>query len=177
METGKNTCQAAASAYKPTRAGYVLTGWYDANDNILFDEQGRAANGMYWNGSYVKGSSSATWIYEGNVTAYAHWAPVANANAAARKPLNVVTVPEDDGEDLFEPGEFSGAFADGEGTFALMLDEGLETGYLVTWTDDGGVACECEAAVVGDMLVLTTEDGEVYNFAWHDGILVAMRAD
>ena len=62
METGKNTNQAAASVHKPTRAGYVLSGWYDANDNIMFDAQGCAVNGKYWNGSYVKGQSSATWI-------------------------------------------------------------------------------------------------------------------
>ena len=73
MEVGKNTNQAAASAYKPTRAGYVLTGWYDASGKIMFDAQGRAANGAYWNGSYVKGQSSATWKYYGNVTAYAQW--------------------------------------------------------------------------------------------------------
>jgi hypothetical protein len=178
METGKNTNQAAASAYKPTRAGYTLSGWYDVNDNIMFDAQGRAANGLYWNGSYVKGSSSATWIHEGNVTAYAHWAPNSNknANAAARKTPGVAG-PVEDETCLFAPGELAGTFADGEGTFMLALDEGLETAYLATWTADGGMTCECEAMVADDTLVLTTEAGEVYRLAWDDGNLVATRVE
>ena len=82
-----------------------------------------------------------------------------------------------EGDGLFAPGEFSGTFADGEGTFALMLDEGLETAYLVTWTADGGVACECEAAVAGDVLILTTEAGAVYYLVWDEDGLVAPRVE
>ena len=59
----------------------------------------------------------------------------------------------------------------------LTLDEGLETAYFVTWTDDGGVACECEAAVVGDVLILITETCEVYHLAWDNGGLVATQEE
>ena len=73
MNVGLNTNQDVASNYHPTRTYFTLTGWYDANDNIMFDAQGRAVDGTYWNGSYVPGSSSATWKYAGDVTTYAHW--------------------------------------------------------------------------------------------------------
>ena len=153
----------------------MLSGWYDAHAKIMFDAQGRAVNGEYWKGSYVKGTSSATWIYAGNVTAYAHWAPNSNksANAAARKTPGVAGPKDDDG--LFAPGELAGTFADGEGTFMLALDEGLETAYLATWTADGGMTCECEAMVADDTLVLTTEAGEVYRLAWDNGNLIAVH--
>ena len=174
VEYGKNTNQAAANR-SVTHSGCMLAGWYDYDGNIVFTAQGYAANGMYWNGSYSPGVSSATWKYAGNITAYALWVPKAGANAAV-KCRRAVDASLPSGE-LFAPGELTGTFADGEGTFALTLDEGLETAYLVTWTDDGGVACECEAAVVGDMLVLTTEDDEVYNFVWEDDGLVATRVE
>ena len=173
VEPGKNTNQAAASAYKPTRAGYVLTGWYDAGGNILFDAQGRAVNGAYWSGSYVKGKSSATWKFSGNVTAYANWALA--ERSSARKAVNVVG-PKGK-EALFMPGELAGIFADGESSFALTLDEGLETAYLVTWTADGGVTRECDVTVADGTLVLTTEEGEVYRVAWDGGSLVATREE
>ena len=59
----------------------------------------------------------------------------------------------------------------------LTLDEGLETAYFVTWTDDGDAACECEAAVAGDVLILTTATGDVYHLVWNEGCLVAMRVE
>ena len=76
---------------------------------------------------------------------------------------------------LFFQGEYEGVFADDDGRFMLTLDEGLETAYFVTWTEDGGVACECEAAVADDVLILTTETGEVYHLVWDEDDLVAMR--
>ena len=77
----------------------------------------------------------------------------------------------------FAPGELFGAFADGGEAFALQLDEGMETAYLVTWTADGDVSCECEAEALDDTLVLTTEDGVVYRLTWSGGSLVATRVD
>ena len=74
--SGKNTNQAAASQYRPTRAGYELAGWADANGNAIFDAQGRAVSGKYWRGSYVPNSSSATWQYAGSVIAYARWTAI-----------------------------------------------------------------------------------------------------
>ena len=96
-------------------------------------------------------------------------------SAADRKALNVAGPKVDD--DLFAPGELVGTFADGEGTFALTLDAGRKTAYLVTYTADGGVTHGCEATVADDALILMTEAGEVYRLAWVDGRLVATRAE
>ena len=176
---GKNTMQAGAAGTKATRSGYTLAGWYDAKTggNMIFNAKGYAANGTYWNGSYSPGVSSATWKSSvGHVTAYARWTRTANSNAAApARKVSRAVGPKDDG--LFAPGELVGTFADGEGMFALKLDEGLETAYLVTWTADGGITRECEAAVADDALVLMTEAGEVYRLAWEGGSLVAARVE
>ena len=184
VEQGKYTSQAGASAMNATRSGYTLAGWYDAKSggNMVFNAQGYAVNGTYWNGSYVPSKSSATWKFAGSVTAYARWVTASgNIRMAA---------PSGDMEDgfwsgdmveaeapLFFQGEFEGTFADGGGRFMLTLDEDLETAYFVTWTDDGGVACECEAAVVGDVLILITETGEVYHLVWDNGCLVATQEE
>ena len=39
------------------------------------------------------------------------------------------------------------------------------------------MACECEAAVVGDVLILMTEAGEAYRLTWEGGNLVATREE
>ena len=78
---------------------------------------------------------------------------------------------------LFMPGELAGTFADGDGTFTLMLDEGLKTAYFAAWTTGGNVLSECEAVVADDTLVLTTESGEVYRLVWTGGSLVARRVE
>ena len=103
-------------------------------------------------------------------TLYSHW-----RRAAAMVAFNGVGTGPKGGS--FAPGELFGAFADGGETFALQLDEGMETAYLVTWTADGDVSCECEAEALDDTLVLTTEDGVVYRLTWSGGSLVATRVD
>ena len=184
VEQGKYTSQAGASAMNATRTGYTLVGWYDAKTggNMVFNAQGYAVNGTYWNGSYVPSKSSATWKYAGSVTAYARWVS-ASGNIRMAAPSGDM----EDGfgyGDMFEveappffQGEYEGVFADDGGRFMLTLDEGLETAYFVTWTEDGGVACECEAAVVGDVLILTTETGAVYHLVWDEDGLVATRIE
>ena len=192
VEFGKNTSQAAASGKRPTRTGYTLTGWCDKDGNVLFDAKGYAASGRYWNGSYSPNKSSATWKYAGNVTAYAQWKPNANKNSATankeekgskqstktsepRKTSHVTG--QKGGCKLFSPGELVGVFADGKDTFALMLDEGLETAYLVIWAEGGGVTCECEVVIADDTLVLTAHDGETYRLAWDSGTLIATHVE
>ena len=179
VEIGKSTGQAGAKR-SVERSGYMLLGWYDMDGNIVFDAMGYAVDGKYWDGEYWPNYSSATWKYAGNVTAYARWVPIAsNIRMAASGDM-------EDGFGLggfvgdalrFFQGEFVGVFSDGGGRFMLTLDEGLETAYFVTWTEDGGVACECEAAVAGDVLILTTETGAVYHLVWDEDGLVATRIE
>ena len=184
VEQGKYTSQAGASAMNATRTGYTLVGWYDAKTggNMVFNAQGYAVNGTYWNGSYVPSKSSATWKYAGSVTAYARWVPIASNIRMAAPSGNMdgdfgAGDMVEAGAPLFFQGEYEGVFADDDGRFMLTLDEGLETAYFVTWTDDGGVACECEAAVAGDVLILTTETGAVYHLVWDEDGLVATRIE
>ena len=182
VEDGKYTMQAGASGVKATRSGYTLVGWYDAKTggNMVFNAQGYAVNGTYWNGSYVPSKSSATWKYAGNVTAYARWVS-ASGNIRMAVPSGNMDGDFGSGDmveaeaPLFFQGEYEGVFADDDGRFMLTLDEGLETAYFVTWTEDGGVACECETAVAGDVLILTTETGEVYHLVWDEDGLVATQ--
>ena len=164
---------------RTSREGYTLSGWYDKDGNKMFDANGLPVKGIYWEqtSSTRRGEEwwALRWNYTGNVTVYARWTPNANSNTAARKAPSVA-VPKDDGG-LFAPGELAGRFADGDGTFTLMLDEGLKTAYLAAWTTGGNVLSECEAVVADDTLVLTTESGEVYRLVWTGGSLVARRVE
>ena len=179
VEVGESTNQAAANR-ETKRDNYALIGWYDMDGNMVFDAMGYAIDGKYWDGDYWPNSSSATWKYVGSVTAYARWVPIAS-NIRMAASGNV-----EDGFGLggfvgdalrFFQGEFVGVFSDGGGRFMLTLDEGLETAYFVTWTEDGGVACECEAAVAGDVLILTAETGAVYHLVWDEDGLVATHVE
>ena len=168
VEDGKYTMQAGASGVKATRSGYTLVGWYDAKTggNMVFNAQGYAVNGTYWNGSYVPSKSAATWKCAGNVIAYARWV-AASGNIR-------MAVPSGNMDGDFGFGDMVEAEAP---LFFQGEDEGLETAYFVTWTEDGGVACECEAAVAGDVLILTTETGAVYHLVWDEDGLVATRVE
>ena len=190
VESGKSTMQAAASGTSVTRTDYmeyVDIGWFDTTNsvggNMVFDASGYAVNGKYWDGTYEPGKTSAKWKFAGNVTAYARWVRRTNNNAAASVRKSAGGSSLEDGEmvaveaPLFFQSEFVGTFADDGGVFMLTLDDGLATAYLVTWTDDGVMACECEAEVVDCTLVLTTESGEVYHLVWIGGSLVASRAE
>ena len=114
-----------------------------------------------------KAGSDCAWVSQIKWTATASASVTMASNARETGPTS----------GAFAPGEMLGVFADGEGTFALQLDEGMETAYLVTWTADGDVSCECEAEALDDTLVLTTEDGVVYRLTWSGGSLVATRVD
>ena len=190
VESGKSTMQAAASGTSVTRTDYmeyVDIGWFDTTNsvggNMVFDASGYAVNGKYWDGTYEPGKTSAKWKFAGNVTVYARWVRRTNNNAAVSVRKSAGGSSLEDGEmvaveaPLFFQSEFVGTFADDGGVFMLTLDDGLATAYLVTWTDDGGMACECEAEVVDCTLVLTTESGEVYHLAWIGGSLVASRVE
>ena len=162
------------------RTGYVLSGWYDKDGNKMFDANGLPVQGIYWEKKQRAPSGKEwlglRWNYTGNVTAYARWTPNSNANAAGGRALvESESLPSDD--NLFAPGELAGRFADGDGTFALMLDKGLKTACLAAWTTRGDMLSECEAVVADETLILTTETGEVYRLAWDGGSLVATRVE
>lgn len=49
----------------PTRKGYLFQGWYDAEDNLAYNEYGESVEGKYWSEGY--------WIYTEDITLYAKW--------------------------------------------------------------------------------------------------------
>ena len=176
VEPGKTSGQSAADRVVTPPRGYALVGWYDAKTggDMVFDAMGYAVDGKYWNGSYWPSYSSAKWKYEGSVTLYARWVQVQVASSV--RSMSGFGIGQGN-SDSFAPGELVGSFADDDGRFMLTLDEGLATAYFVTWAEDGGVACECEAAVAGDVLILTTETGGVYHLVWDEDCLVATRIE
>ena len=63
-------------------------------------------------------------------------------------------------------GLYSGTLTDGTGAYWFMLDEAEEgyTAFLYIASEDGSLTAECTAEEAGGVLLLTTEDGEVYTF-------------
>ena len=66
-----NAGAVSASRYNGNLGGYnySLTGWLDASGNWVYDVNGNAVPGVYWN----NWGSSGCWQYAGNTTAYAQW--------------------------------------------------------------------------------------------------------
>ncbi|MDO4805787.1 MAG: InlB B-repeat-containing protein [Coriobacteriales bacterium] len=61
---------------KPKRTGYTFAGWYTSasGGTMVYDKNGRCRKGTYWNRNYTNGSE--VYIYNGNLTVYAHWTPL-----------------------------------------------------------------------------------------------------
>lgn len=66
---------------------------------------------------------------------------------------------------------YRGIFADGSGTFDLIVEEDGAAFFAVT-TEDGFWTKECEATVVGEALLLTFEDAEPLVIRWENGMAV-----
>lgn len=163
---------------KLVRTGTSQTSFTDAT----FTVTGSGSHVLRWayekDRSWFEGSDCA-WVSQIKWTAAdaTSGAKMVDAKVAAEKSACSAVGEAENSMELFAPGEFMGKFADDEGTFVLMLDEGMETAYLVTYTEYGGDTFECEAIVADDALTLTTETGAVYRLIWDDGCLVAMRVE
>lgn len=49
----------------PTRQNYTFIGWFDVDNEQVYDASGNCLNCKYW--------SDSTWCYDGDITVYAHW--------------------------------------------------------------------------------------------------------
>lgn len=58
------------SGEKPTREGYEFEGFYDANGVQVYGADGVCIEGIYW--------SNNLYMYNGDLTVYAQWAPTAD---------------------------------------------------------------------------------------------------
>jgi len=128
------------SQLKWTYAGHVFVGWTD--DSSAF----------YENGASVKDIGSAGQT----VNLHAIWIETSKAAPAYAKSASESVSREAMG--AFTPGYYCGVFADGSGTFDLLLDEfdedGTATAYFAAQAADGDLAEECEAAYADNELVL-----------------------
>ncbi len=160
----------------PKRTGYAFGGYFVSASS---------RTGQCYNADGT-GTASMKWSTGGTPTIWALWtktsscveipqsaaAPIASAASAA-----AVVAAAEPVESAIPAGLYSGVLSDGKGTFCLMLDEAEEgadrTAYLYVALEDGVFTAECTAEEVGGVLLLTTEDGEVYAFNPATAILAA----
>ena len=141
--------QSRTLAWKDSQLGWANP----SGKTFLGWSKSSTATAATWaNGQSVKdlAATSAT------VDLYAVWGgSVAKSVSTAQVAFQAVpkeTIPE-----AFEPGYYRGEFADGSGTFDLVVDED-GAAFFRAETEDGVWSAECEAEAVGDALVLTFED-------------------
>ena len=166
----------------PKRTGYVFGGYWVSVSS---------RTGQCYNADGT-GTASMKWTTGGSPTIWALWtkrsscveipqsaampAIAASGAPAAAAPAAVADAAEPE-ESAIPAGLYSGVLSDGKGTFCLMLDEAEEgadrTAYLYVASEDGVFTAECTAEDAGGVLLLTTEDGEVYAFDPAAAILAA----
>ena len=134
-----------------TPVGDKFLGWSETKTSLV---------ATYENGQSVKDIGSAGTV----VDLYAVWQSVATrmlANRLRFVHLTSVRILETTGRSApdFMSGAYSGEFADGTGTFDLLLDED-GTAFFAAWTEDGDWAAECVTERIGETLLLTFESGE-----------------
>ena len=146
-------------------SGYTFLGWA---------KSATATTATYKNAEKV----DALGVKGSTVELYAIWkkasAAVATPEAAAVDVASAVPVsatPAVNLEPPFVPGYYHGVLADGSGLFDLILDEDA-TAFFRAETEDGDWAAECEAEVVGDVLVLTFENDRIV-LRRENGLVVA----
>jgi len=127
------------SELKFTRPGYTFMGWSTTRGGAV---------------KYANGAKALNIIYTAP-TLYACWrANAANVSAPATKAAAAESA-------AFAPGYYRGTFADGSGTFDLLLDDFDENGvaevYFATQTDVGLRAAEGTASCAGKALFVETE--------------------
>lgn len=169
-------CWAGITA--PKRDGYVFTGWsqfggYVGNGAMYSVTPGIPesieSSSHVWAGGHdycwVANLNGAT----GLVVLIANWEPVSAMMRAAPVAAGKTAT----SSRSFTSGYYRGLFADGSGKFDLLVNEfdsdGVALAYFSAQTDDGISFDECEAEVVGGMLVLTFEQGKI--IIWLEGDL------
>ena len=74
----------------PTRDGYTFDGWYlaaDSKTSQMYDNTGKNLElSGYWDASYDTGK----WVYDGNVTIYAHWSKAVSSLTNSVSPTSYI---------------------------------------------------------------------------------------
>ena len=131
-----------ATGFCWTRPGYTFKGWSTSAGSTAV--------------AYADNATVTTAAKAGEkVDLYAVWAPAVKAVAMAVNPVSV-----DSTESVFAPGYYRGIFADGTGTFDLLLEEG-GMAFIAAWTEGGDWTGECASEIVGTTLLLTLENDQI----------------
>jgi hypothetical protein len=157
----------------PTRTGYTFGGYWVSSSN---------RTGQCYNADGT-GTASIKWTTGGTPTIWALWTktsslveatpPVAAQSASA--------APTAANSAELSAGLYSGVLADGTGTFCLMLDEAGEdcvrTAFLYIASEYGAFTAECVAVELDGVLILTTEDGTIYDLDPVACMLINMKTN
>ena len=143
----------------PTKSGYTFGGYFvsaSSKTGQCYNPDGTGTASMKWS----TGGTPTIWALWTKTSACVELPPAVARRAASVAPeISAPAIPA---------GLYSGVLADGTGAFLLMLDEAEKdaprTAYLYVASEDGSLTAECAAEELGDVLLLTTEDGAVYAF-------------
>ena len=144
----------------PTRSGYKFSGYFVSASS---------KTGQCYNADGT-GTSSMKWTTGGSPTIWALWTKTGSCVElpAVAAPVAFVSIrtsaaPVAAETDEISAGLYSGVLADGSGAYDLIVDEGLETGYVRIVLDSGeSFTAEVEVMLADGIIFVATEDGEVY---------------
>ena len=143
----------------PKKAGYAFGGYWVSSSSRTgqcYNADGTGTASMKW----TTGGTPTIWALWTKTSSLVELPPLAGAPTASAAPA--VAEPAA----LLPAGLYSGVFADGSGTFSLLLDypeDGYDrTAYLYVASEDCVFAVECTVDESDGLLFLTTEDGETF---------------
>ena len=143
----------------PTRSGYAFGGYFvsaSAKTGQCYNPDGTGTSTMKW----TTGGTPTVWaLWTAPKSAKSVRAPRASASVAPSAPL-AQPVADD------ESGYCAGRLADDSGAYELIVDEGLETGYVRIVFDSGeSFAAEVDVLFADGAILVMAEDGEAYELS------------
>ena len=136
----------------PTKSGYKFGGYFvsaSSKTGQCYNPDGTGTASMKWS----TGGTPTIWALWTKTSSFVEVTPP-NAASAVAEPI------------LLPAGLYSGVFADGSGTFCLMLDEAEDgsarTAFLYIASEDGVLTAECTVEESDGVLLIEADDGAVY---------------
>ena len=149
----------------PTKSGYAFGGYFvsaSAKTGQCYNADGTGTSTMKW----TTGGTPTIWALWTKTSACVELPPPVAPSASAASAPAALSIPT---------GIYSGVLAEGTGTFWLVLDEVEEgaprTAFLYVASEDGAMTAECEVEEADGLLLLTTEDGNMYSVDLAAGIV------
>ena len=140
----------------PKKSGYRFGGYYVSASS---------KTGQCYNADGT-GTSTMKWTTGGTPTVWALWTKTGSCVELPVAAARSVAIGAVSAEGTIPAGLYSGVLADGSGSFWLALDEPVEgfgrTAYLYVASVNGVLEAECTVEEPDGLLILTTEDGEIF---------------